>query len=191
MAGKTRSIQLKSAHDWHVYNVYHDAEFKKAIQMLSVLEKRPSSTNEQIEGHKRSLARSYMISVADINLYMLPLYLENQTKTTAMSFDPDTKQFSIMFEPTTTKAELLEEWGRFEDLRAAVFPAAVVTTKRKPPEYPDLTYAIFKCRRKGLSFPEIFEHYQTRRLPNYTKSPTQFGDARALERYYDKYKPMV
>lgn len=186
MASKTQ--KLKSVHDWHVYNVYHDADFKRAIRVLAELEKRPSITPQQIEGHKRSLAKSYLISVADINLFMLPLYLENQTKTTSMNFDLEAKQFSITFEPTTTRAELLEEWQRFENLRARLFPAAVTTTKRKPPENPSLLYAVFKCRQRHMTFPAIFKHYSERKLPGYDKAPGQFSDADSLERYFNKYK---
>ena len=187
MAGIARK-RLKSAHDWHVYHVYHDADFKRAIDVLTELEKRPGSTPEQIEGHKRSLAKSYLISVADINLFMLPLYLENQTKTTSMGFDPDTKQFSIKFEPTTTKAELLEEWQHFENLRDTLFPAAVTTTKRKPPENPSLLYAVFKCRQRRMTFPAVFKLYSTGKLPGYKGSNGQYADADSLERYYNRYK---
>ncbi len=186
MASNTQ--RLKSAHDWHVYHVYHDADFKRAIRVLAELEKRPNSTPKQIEGYKRSLAKSYLIGVADINLFMLPLYLENQTKTTNMRFDPDAKQFSITFEPTTTRAELLEEWQRFESLRDTLFPTTVVPTKRKPPENPSLLYAVFKCRQHGMTFPAIFKLYSNGKLPGYKGSNNQYGDADSLERYYNRYK---
>lgn len=189
MASKQSKPNLKTARDWHVHYVYNDPEFVKVTRMLQMLAKRSTSTPEQIELHRQSIAGYFQISLADLNLFMLPLYLENEKKNTSLQFDPASSRFSITFPPYVSRAELLDEWSHFEHFRETLFSLAIPHNKRKPPENPGLIYAITRCRRKHMTFPHIFELYRTAQLPNYKGSSTQFTDALSLERYYDKYKP--
>jgi hypothetical protein len=61
--------------------------------------------------------------------------------------------------------------------------------KLKPPENPTLIYAVFKERKKGKKFREIFDLYQNNKLPGFNGSASQFQSEDALERYYRKYSP--
>lgn len=89
-----------------------------------------------------------------------------------------------------TRAEYLQAWSEVEDMliREEVRQARN-TSRRRSPENTQLIYAIFKARKRGKKFSEIFELYQTKQLDQYKKSSTQFSSSDSLERYYNKYKP--
>src|SRR5665811_783074 len=111
-AGHNRPLEpnFKSAHDWHIYHVYNDPEFIEAAELIKQFRKRPNATPQDIEAMVHDVATYFVIRVGDVNLFLLPLYLENRKKPTAIGFDLATQRFTISFEPTTTKAELLDEW---------------------------------------------------------------------------------
>lgn len=53
-----------------------------------------------------------------------------------------------------------------------------------------LIYAVYKARRAGLKFGEIFKLYQAGHLDGYFGRPTNnYSSEDSLERYYNKYKP--
>lgn len=179
----------KTASDLHKYSVFADEEFISDVAGLTAFEQ-SSPTDNRIPGIREAISARFWISVADIKKYQLSqvIYLEHQTSSATLDMNIQEKTFSISFSPSTTKAELLEQWLKFEAIRASLFP--VRPTKRKPPLNPKLLYAVFKARQSGHTFAEIFEKYQTGKLLGYSGSTTQFSNEDSLEAYYHKFAPL-
>lgn len=180
-------IRTKTLTDEHVSHVYADPEFIEAIGVVKEMRNRQRVTTEELDEAVSDIARYFAISVADINLYMLPLYIENRERSTTISFDPQSKRFAIGFDLTTTKAELLEEWEQFEQLKATIMPEPLTTTRRRLPEQPDLVYAVFKALKEHTD-KEVFELYRSGKLPGYEGSGTQYDTYADLMHYYNRYK---
>lgn len=173
-----------SARDWHVYFVYNDPDFVAECVALD----RMSPQN----GYAK-IASKYAITPYDVFFFDIrkKLYLsENLKRKGALSFDPSTKKFMLTFDFTITRAEFLEFWDKFSSIQEALTQRKHSNTKkRKPPENPELLYAIFKARSKSNTFSQIFTMYSTGQLPHYLGSTGQFKSEDSLERYYSKYKP--
>lgn len=176
-----------SVKDGHLNQVYEDPDFLKEVALIKEAEKRSILSPERQKAARQVLAERYGLSIGDVNLYMLPIVVENRTKSTSMGFNPETRQFTITFGLTTTLAEVMTEWRRFSQFRKTLFP--IKQTKRKPAENPELLYAMFKARRAGETFRTIFRLYSTGKLPGYNGSVAQFKSEDNLERYYHKYYP--
>ena len=185
---KPADLSPKTASDLHRYSVFADEEFISDIASLTAFE-RTSPADDRIPGIRAAISDRFWISVADIKKYQLSqvIYLEHQTSSATLDMNLQEKAFSIVFSPHTTRAELLEQWLKFEVIRESLFP--VRPTKRKPPENPKLLYAVFKERQRGHTFAEIFERYQTGKLQDYTGSTVQHSSEDSLEAYYHKFAP--
>ena len=175
---------FKSARDWHIYHVYSDPDFIKEIDRLD-----PAADRDK---EYQKIAKSFDISIQDVFWFDMSriLYTENNVARKGI-ITPDfkNKKMTLTFDFSMTKTELLEIWGDFETMRKGL--AGVVKSKRKPPEYPKLIYAIFKARKAGHTFKEIYGMYSRNELPQYSGATTRLQSEDDLERYYDKYKPGV
>ena len=171
---------LKSARYWHVYYVYKDKDFVKACKAID-------KTNEPYVRHK--IAKDFSITPWDVFYYETSkiIYLGHNIKRNGeMTFDPKQKKYILKFDFEITKSEFMEYWEMFARIRKTF--VGELKVKRKPPENPELIYAIFKARKKH-TFRRIFEMLSNGKLPSYSGSPNQFKSEDALERYYNKYKP--
>jgi hypothetical protein len=177
---------FKSYPDFHRYCVFHDPEFIGDVRALKELEKQGTASPGELKEFARDIAEYHGITVGDINRYFIGeiLPITHETKTTAINFDPASKQFSLHFKPQTTKAEIIEEFEIFERLRKTLFP--LKPTKRKMPLEPKLVFAIHKHRQHGRTFARIFERYQAGELPG---GNTRFETMYELRRYYYDNKP--
>jgi len=61
--------------------------------------------------------------------------------------------------------------------------------RKRTPENPELIYAVFKARLRGMTYPQIFRLYSEGGLKDYSGSQSQFSHEESLERYYKKYEP--
>jgi hypothetical protein len=180
-------FEPKSAQDAHLLQVMADPEFRYAVTAIKEFESRGLSSDEQGQAMRERLAEQYSIPIASLNQVMLPLHIDPTQKTVELSFETDTGKGTISFDITTSRAELIEEWRNFEAYRRRMFP--VKQTRRKPPENPQLLYAIFKARRSGRKFPDIFRAYSAGNLDDYRGSSSQFSDEDSFEAYFHKYYP--
>lgn len=189
-AGRARSARPDplSGMDWFIHHVYEDPEFIADVAALKELERETGDSSE-IHVFRQGIASKFSITVPQINRYIVSqiIYLSHETSSASLDIDLFRGEFAIKFGPHTSQAEIREQWDNFEQVRNELFPAEA--TKRKPPQNPDLLYAIFKCRQRNMTFPEIYKLYSTGTLPGYSGSANQYGDEELLERYYDKYKP--
>jgi hypothetical protein len=191
-----QSPAYNNARDWHIHYVYHDPEFIAEVAALKELEEKIGESPkpeelQELEVLRQELATSYAINTYDIFRFrageIIPMTYE--TSNAELHIDPLKKEFSIKFSPFSSKAEIIEEWGKFEEFRAEMFP--IKPTKRKPPEQPHLIYAIFKCRKHAQTFNRIFEQYSAGELPGYTGSAKDYIDVKKLEEWYNKFKPIA
>lgn len=181
--------ELKSARDGHIFYVYNDPDFIADIAALKDLEKKlgPSRELDELE---RDIAGRWLINRHDVFRYrvgeVIPLPY-HETTSAQLIIEPFKGEFSIKFQPFTSRAEILEQWAKFENIRAEMFP--IRPTKRKPPKRPDLIYAVFKqYHQLNLTFPQIFELYSSGNLPGYN-GPTDLQDEEVLERLYREHNP--
>lgn len=146
-------------------------------------------TNAELAWLQQEIAKRFAITVGDINTYILRkiLYLEGKTSTAKLNMDLENRKITIEFTPFTSRAEVLEQWQKFESIRASMFP--VKPTKRRTVQQPDLVYAIFKCRQRGETFAKIYTLYETGKLPGYGGSTDTYVGEDALEKYYQANKP--
>ncbi len=180
--------KFTSAQDWHKYYVYNDSDFASDIKALKAFEAQTNPTHNVSE-IKMAIAKKYKIKASDVQMYILGeiLYFDHTTSSAGLDMDFEKREFAIHFGPKTTRVEMLEQWHKFEQIRAALFP--IKQSKRKPTYQPGLVYAIFKCRQRDLTFREIYKLYSTGTLPGYKGSDNQYKDEDSLEKYYQANKP--
>ena len=178
------SNKLYSPADWHISFLANDKQFKDDVDNVKKLQaSSPTNAQKATQG----LADKWGISIEDLQLFILPLYLEIRHKTTSTYFDPWTGKGAINFTHKTTRAELLEEWERLEHVQLKVWNMS--KTKRKSPAYPLLLYAVFKARKRRDTFPTIFNAYKTGSLTGYSGDKKMFDTVKELEDYYHQHYP--
>lgn len=182
--------KFTSIHDWHKFYVYNDPEFIADIESLKTAENQLNPVNNVSE-IKLAIASKHRIKESDVHMYILGeiLYLDHTTSSAGLDMDFDKGEFSIHFGSKTSRAEMLEQWQKFEQIRATLFP--VKTSKRKTTYQPALVYAVFKCRQRDLTFREIYQLYSTGTLPGYRGSDHQYKDEDSLEKFYQANKPTL
>ena len=177
---------FKNARDWHIYFVYNDPEFVSQVKKLRRL-KIQSPTKERLFV---KLATEFAIAPYDVFYFYTKqiIYLDkNITRKANLTFNSDTGKFLVEFDYDISREEFLELWKEFSYTRKNIGFRGKVS-KRKPPESPELIYAIFKAR-KDKTFKEIFELYEKGKLEGFAGSAKQYKDEESLERYYGKFKP--
>ena len=173
--------ELNSAKSWHVFHVYHDKEFIERAKSLKLY----SPTSEM-----KKLGDDYSISIADVSFYLLssllPMKYHSEAKS-KIEMDLKNKKFILKFDADVQISELKKKLREFDKMRRTlgILPDK---SKKKPPEKTDLLYAIFKARRKGLTFGRIFKMYQNQELDGYTKIPT-YKSEESLEKFYNRHRP--
>lgn len=169
--------------EWHIQSVYTDPEFVEDVIKNYPIEKNPKANG--------ILAEKYSIRPYDVHYFRMSQILHlPQVPYSKYQLVPDPRSGKLILnlDLMISKAEYLEAWEMISSLQRALYKTR--PTKRKPPENPSLIYAVFKAR-KHLTFPEIFHLYENGVLPMYSGSKNQFSTVEALERYYDKYKPVT
>ena len=141
------------------------------------------------------MAKDYAITLHDVFFCNTRdiIYLDkNVTKKWQLVPDFENLKMVLNYDLDITRAEYLEAWESFENIRE--FTGIKPSSRRRPPIYTDLVYAVFRERQKNTSFKEIYLMYSTGTLPLYnTKSLENlaFQDEESLERYYQKNTPVT
>lgn len=172
--------ELNTAKSWHLYHVFHDDDFLNQINKNLTLEQ------------KQHLASEFDIKLADINFYIisniLPMKIP-QYEDSALSMDLEKGRYILTFDARVQVTELQKRIKEFDRIRT-MFGISPRKNKKKPPEKTDLLYAIFKARKRGLTFGDIFFLYEKRKLPGYTKAPA-YTSLESFEYFYNTHKPRV
>lgn len=95
-------------------------------------------------------------------------------------------EFTVLLNSDFKKYQLQELWDYIQ--RTREINNFTKRSKIKPPDDPELLYAIFKARVRGHTFPQIFNMYRDGTLPSYENKPTNnFSDEFDIKKYYSKY----
>lgn len=205
---------FKTAEDWHIYFVYTDNEFIEEVEKINKKhrkwaedsgEKHPSGIPKFPKSKKREankdwkfICDKYAVSDSDITFFVQGGFGGGWDKKTMAMNDVNAKveeNMGFVYEEDGRMIVELESYityQRYHDLWKNVLEhkkKLLTKPRRRAPESPKLIYAVFKARKKGLSFPELFRLYSSGKLPYFRGSTNQFKDEESLERYYDKYKP--
>lgn len=139
------------------------------------------------------VAEKYSIRPADVWFYLYGrangerVYREQSHPYTYYE-DPYGNPF-IKIDLEITKEDFMQLWKQLSKEKAAKHKGKI--PKNKLPEYNELLYAIFKARRKGTSFGEIFSLYSAKKLPYYSKLVSSIDSEQKLKDYYYKFGPKV
>lgn len=181
-SGEYTKGAFKTLKDWHIYYVYNDPDFIEDAGKLDLLK---DDTSE--------LRKKYGLNRYDLFFWEVRklLYLShNLERKGKLVPNTDNNTYTLTFDIMTTKAEFLEFWEQFSRYRDNFIGKPKV--KRKPPEHPDLIYAVFKAKQAGSTFPEIFRlcNDPDKKLPGFNGELPAHMDAKKLQEYYNKFKPV-
>ncbi len=104
--------------------------------------------------------------------------------------------------PNTNLEDISDRWDSIEMAKKAYFWQwdnkvskfrEYKPTSNRAIKDPELLYAIHRARRSGSKFPEIYERYLRRTLPNYVGKPknNKFLSPKSFENFYNTYKPIT
>jgi hypothetical protein len=207
-------LGAQSAHELHLLNVYADPEFyfdvfnilppeiranypKGEYQLKKFYESLLNFQWEEMEllvqeinlSEIRRLAKKYAITVEEVknyfygNGYMGVISRVNKPFYISRAGN----KYTVRFDDEITKEDFLQIWKRVAADKKRGYGGKF--PKNKLPVYDKLLYAVFKSRKKGLSFGEIFEKYTLRTLPYYEKGPISISTEEKLKDYYYKFGP--
>lgn len=178
-----RITKTEAAFKCHMRLVFKDPEFKIPYDKL-----RESNDPDKYEKQEELLQKFGIDwkSEPPVTEPPSPAFLHYRRYTGGVvRYDDDNKRFIATMTSTITREQLLDLWRLLQSLKKK---NEIVPTKQKPPEDPELLYAIFKMRMTKRSFREIFSKYQAGNLPGYKNRTTnQFSSDDSLERHYRKH----
>ena len=196
----------------HVYQVFNDPDFDFDIEMLKeqfdkMYYPNVSLCTDYLDKHLlledkkiiKALADKYCITLDDLGIYADGYYADGSLEFGKLMYEYggfitnnsqyfEKMAFFYALGPKTTLQQIVNDWPFIQEYMTAMFSSTY--TKSKSPENPELIYAVFKARAKGLTFTEIFKMYQHGKLKGYkSTNTTQYSNEDSLERYYRKYMP--
>lgn len=203
--------ELKTAEDFHLYYVFKDKDFRKAVfelESLSELAMRNSNEThlnglprlderyfEPLAAQARAIEDEYCIPRGSIDYFtqfiddngrISPKIEENMGQVV---FDVADKSGLIKLElqPYITEAQFIKLWEQVESAKHYL----KAKPRRRTANDPELVYAIFKARMKKKPYSEIFELFSQSQLPHYTKKHVQINTKESLKKYYARYRPLT
>jgi hypothetical protein len=184
---------LKTTKHWHLYYVYSDPDFISRINKL----KNPPSGSDRIDSDWRvpyqKLAEEFSINYIDV--YRFKMHGMNALLigvgiigSGIVMRHKDIDAIQVTLKKDITQKEYYALWGKIKEVQTKVLK--VRPTKRKAPDEHQLIYAVYRARKRGLTFRKIFSEYQNGNLDLYFNMPTQkFSSEDDLEKYYRLYRP--
>ena len=145
------------------------------------------------EVNKDDVIRRYGLSREDIDVSMkdYKLLKDSFFPFTGgwFKFNETSNEFAVYLKADVKQHEIQNLWRNLQKFRNT---HKIKQLKLKPPDDPELLYAVFKSRVRGHTFPQIFELYQSGKLSSYENKPTNnFQTEFDLKKYYSKYyKPL-
>lgn len=215
----SRKLEPRTAHDFHILNVYADPEFQNAVkellpdrdEILVQIEKSKSvnykeklfnelvKTMSKIPKAKiKSIADYYAVAVNDITLYMngqnaILNFVQVQKPSYLIAVN-DEGRVNVQFNDDITKDDFDLIWKTVIKLKKNKYGNS---SQPKPFLNHHLIYAVFKARntKPKPTFLEVWWLYNEDKLKGYTQEiglkRKQFSNYKSLQTYYNKYKPKV
>lgn len=190
-----KHIRYKTSSDWYMYWLCEDKEFQD--DMAAILEYASSRwtamTDE--EGAEfgrmvRDIQAKYNITEGEFEAVYAAYHHISNFDFPFRYIETKGDEVVIAIPGAITRDDYLEAWDEVEDMLIREEVRETNGSRRRSPDNTQLIYAIFKARKKGKKFSEIFTLYQDGQLDQYhEKSKTQYKSSDDLERYYNKYKP--
>lgn len=182
-------------HRWVFDQLFNDPDFTKPIDALIAdmrQDRTPLQIYVQIRQDAATKARIRKLAQElDIKPEFIQRYIEYKlTGLDVRLLDRPTvarrgDNITITLNARTTKDDLIAVWPEVDDMKKQI-PNSV--RKWKEPENAQLLYAIYKCRRNGDTFQQVFTKYEQGMLPSWAGKPTQFKDQETMERNYRRHK---
>lgn len=187
-------LALNSPFSWHVFSVYSDPDFELDVMKLNEPPEDEVNSDFKWQTPYKELADKYFIHYMDVYRFKIlgkEKSIKNRSGTkvrASANYDIKTDLITLSMNKYTTKNEFEEMWVKVRLVQTQRLK--LEPTKRKPPHYPDLIYAVFKSLQNGEDFPKIYFDYENRKLKNYTKKPiNSIYSPEKLKEYYIKYGP--
>ena len=193
-----------TTHDIHVRYVYADPDFTADLAKLEeqhgkeitdAILRTGSTKSDEVMAFFSQLADGWGLSIAEAtNAYngtneggRLVREADDQPMIIDWNSLLHERRFTVDFNiEELRKSDLDELWQIVSNRKAEL---GLSGHKNKTVENSRLIYAIFKARKNGHTFTQIYWDYFYERLVGYTGSGKILGDADSLARYYRKYKP--
>jgi hypothetical protein len=186
---------------WHYYWVMHDPEFRREAYSVSDYARKKywkqhgiTKIGSEQKAEDKKLVQELLDKYA-VSQEVLDRSLTGDL--TGSQFDPvmstvvdqENKSILVRFRADITKRDYFEGWEEvYKHLKFHGFKNN--KTRSRAPDETQLVYAIFKGRRQGLTYKEIFTLYKAVSLPYYDSEATgYFLTQEDMERYYQKYRP--
>jgi hypothetical protein len=175
----------KAATKCHFKLVLSDPEFIREYDILS-----KSSPNNF---DQTALLKKFGLDSTDFNLHEngFALKMSPYTMFSAgfLKHNPNDKEFVATFNESISRDQFEDLWKLIQKNKIKI---NIKKSKIKPPEDPELLYAVFKSRIRGLTFPQIFDLYKIGELAYYKDKPrNNYETDFELRKYYSiHYKPV-
>lgn len=174
----------------HLKYVFEDIDFINEVYKLAVIDS--ENVDDWIKPFK-VLANKYHIRTSDVYRFKIfgndlaLQYALNTNFSNIIKYNEFSDIIELRLKPNITDSEFRKLFKKIYKIQQS--RKLSTNRKRKPPEYPDLIYAIFKERLNNRTFREIYEDYQNTNLKYYLKNNNSFSSEDMLEKYYRKYEP--
>ena len=186
--------KLKSSEQWHLYLVYSDPEFVATVENLAEPPDSPFAEGDWRLPYK-DLSREYKVSYLSVYLFKMhrleALVLGAKLLPAGLvRYNEREGVIEIKARKDIVQQEFYELWKQVDSIKQNEL--GLKPTKRKPPENPQLIYAIFKAKKSGLTRKQIFNKYKSGELDYYRHKPSiQFDNEYSLDDYYLNYQPTI
>ena len=184
---------LKTAKAMHLHWVYNDPDFITSVEELNPPPKPTYGADKKWKKPYEALESQYCLGPGDVIRFKLQGYRgiligSGLTGYGWVWYNKKNDSIELAVNKKITKKEFISLWGRIKTIQTNEL--RIKPNKRKPPENSQLIYAVFKARKRQITFKKIFKMYQEGTLDYYSsKSSSQFKSEDLLERYYDRYRP--
>jgi hypothetical protein len=196
--GKTDPLKDFGPEPFLVY----DDKTKKPRQYMEPNYLEDKNADEAIRTQIYDLAVDYAVGPIHIIMCInFPDRLYKPVRNSRAPIGDDGETLFVRILPNTALDDIINSWPFIDDMKKHFYITvnsktgklgALKPTKNKPNEDPELVYAIFRARRRGLTFPQIFLQYQKGELELYKDKPTNnFSSDKSLEAYYNRLKPIA
>jgi hypothetical protein len=171
--------KTKAAMDCHIIQALSDPE---CIEELRVYREAKKGDPQQFT----SVLKSFGIEVDDLgNDFEQHINPDSIFSAGTLTYKELEGRFVVSFKPDIKKYQFEELWNLIKKNRAQL---RLKESKLKPPEYPELLYAIYRALSRGCTFHEINTLYQSSSLPLFNGKPTnKFLNAEDLSGYYYRF----
>lgn len=189
-----KHIRQKSNDDWFMYWLCEDKEFRKDVSLLNT----PGVTGKEYKSKLHALRSKYGITEGEFVAVAVGLHAQGTFDFPFTYIDGDEDSVTVKISKEVKRNEYISAWPEIKEMLTSYVGYGDGTsinikqskTRVRAADDTQLIYAVFKARKSGLTFRQIYRLYQDGKLPCYVEKPTnQFSSEDSLERYFNKYKP--